>query len=179
MRSSLRNENFNRRSSMKKTLQPSVYNMTRVVSSARPNDRYEYLFAVNDYHEPVTTLEKLRKAGPWKAYMGLFCNGVAVGYGSFGRVNWSKGYIHTEAVRLSKKFLRKGHGIALYTALIDCAKNLGAKRLYSSQRLNEYSGRMWCVKLKRYGFNVKTVSKSHCVHACKHCPKTARYYINL
>ena len=179
MRSSLRNENSNRRSSMKKTLQPSVYNTTLVVSSARPNDRYEYLFASNDYHEQITSLKQLRKIGTWQAYMGLFCNGVAVGYGSLGRVNWSRSHMHTESMRLHKNFRRKGHGIALYMAVIDCARKLGVKRLYASTALNKFSTRMWLVKLKRYGFDVKTVSKSHCVHACKHCTKTARYYINL
>jgi GNAT superfamily N-acetyltransferase len=164
---------------MKRKPQHYVLNATPLVSSARPADKYEYVFATNDYHGQVTSLAQLRKEGTWNTYMGLFCNGKSIGYGSLARVNWSRGYIHTEAVRLRKEHRRKGHGIALYAALIHLAKSLGAKRLYSSTSLNKYSGRMWRVKLKRYGFNVKTVSQSHCMYACKHCTKTARFYIDL
>ena len=178
MRSSLRNENSNRRSSMKKTLQPSVYNTTLVVSSARPNDRYEYLFASNDYHEQITSLKQLRKIRTWNAYMGLFCNGVAVGHGRLGTENWRKKHLHTTNMELGIKWRNKGHGIALYTAIIQLAKSLGVKRLYSDRSLNKFSTRMWKEKLKRYGYDVK-ISGGECSRPCAHCRKRARYYIDL
>lgn len=151
---------------------------TQVRSSARPSDKYEYLLATVEEHGKVTTLKQLKSAGPWDVSMGLFCNGAAIGSGGFRHINWRKKYISTENVRLGRRFRRKGHGVALYTALINCAKSLGAKRLYSSSHLNKYSTRMWREKLSTYGFNVKTEGKE-CRRPCKHCGKYARYYIDL
>lgn len=151
---------------------------TQIHSSARPNDVYEYVFATRDGHQPIRTLEELRKCGYFSASLGLFWNGVFVGSAELDKKNWKKKWIHTDAVGLDEKFRRKGHGLALYIALIDCAAALGAKRLFSSTALNKYSGRMWREKLRKAGYDVKTVGRG-CSHPCKHCRRNPVYYINL
>jgi hypothetical protein len=159
-------------------LQPSVYNTTRVVSSARPNDSYSYIYATTDEHAQITSLQQLRRVGTWQVYMGFFLNGVAIGHSRLEKVNWRKKHLHTTNMELGIKWRNKGHGIALYTAIIQLAKSLGVKRLYSDRRLNKFSSRMWKEKLKRYGYDVK-ISGGECSRPCAHCRKHARYYIDL
>lgn len=149
---------------------------TRGRSSALPN-KYTYIFAHGETHALITDLKEMRKHDLWEVRLGLFCNGIPVGTGRFSKENWKKKYIHTESCYLSKNCRRKGHGIQLYMALIKCAKELGAVRLYSSHNLNKFSRRMWKTKLSRYGFEVHTINS--CRKACKHCSRSERYYINL
>lgn len=150
---------------------------TRIHSSARPNDGYEYIFATR-YHNPIRTLKELRACGYFSATLGLFWNGVFIGSGELDKKNWRKKWIHTDSVGLENKYRRKGHGLALYIALIDCATALGAKRLYSSQSLNRYSERMWREKLGKAGYAIKTVGRN-CHHPCQHCRRKPVYYIDL
>lgn len=158
--------------------QPNAYRATRVHSSARPSDKYSYIYATTDEHAQITTLEQLKRVGTWQVYMGFFCNDIAIGHGRLVRVNWRKKHVHTTNMELGRKWRNKGHGIALYIAIITCAKKLGAKRLYSDNSLNKFSTRMWRLKLKRYGFDVKVEGKE-CSRPCQHCRKHARYYIDL
>lgn len=137
---------------------------------------YKWIFA-SEEHAPVRNLKELRERGEYNCKLGLIKDGEGLGDGSLYRVNWAKKYLHTDSVGLRKKFRRKGHGIHLYIALIACARKLGAKRLYSSTMLNKFSRNMWSVKLKRAGYDVRTVGV--CPKACKHCGEKARYYINL
>lgn len=139
---------------------------------------YTWIFAEEITHDPIRDLRHLKRLGYHSASLGLFFNGVCVGKGGLVKESWAKKYLHTDYVRLKIGFRRKGHGLHLYLALIEAAKKVGAKRLYSSRNLNKLSGRMWKTKLQeRTGVvvhHVKTCSKP-----CKHCSRDQRHYIDL
>lgn len=149
-----------------------------VRSLARPDDMYEYVFATRSAHDTISTLEELKISGDWSASLGLFWNGTAIGSGELCKLSWRKKHLHTDDVRLMRKYRNKGHGIALYMALILCAKNLGAKRIYSSRSLNIFSSRMWKEKLGKVGYKVKKVGRE-CSHPCSHCDHHPQYFIEL
>lgn len=151
---------------------------TRIHSSVRPKDIYEYIFATRQGHEPILTLADLQKQKGWNTSLALYWNGIYIGSADLEKRNWRKKWIHTDGVGLEENYRRKGHGIALYIALIDCATALGAKRLYSSTSLNKFSGRMWGEKLGKAGYDVKMVSRG-CRRPCNHCKHRPVYYINL
>lgn len=140
---------------------------------------YSYIFAKEDTHEPITSIRQMRlKKFRWSHSFGFFCNGVAIGHADLSfRERLGKDSLHTTYVGLDDKYRRKGHGIHLYKALIECAQKLGAKRIYSDSTLNKFSRRMWKIKLPKAGFEVKEISK--CKNACKHCQKNSRFYIDL
>ena len=138
---------------------------------------YSWIYANTETHAPIISLKSLKRVDMWDFRLGLYYRGKAIGTGRFEFYNKTKKWLHTESVRLNKGFRRKGHGIHLYIALIECARSLGAKRLYSSSNLNRYSSRMWETKLERYGIAVNHFGG--CRRPCRHCRKRARHYIEL
>jgi GNAT superfamily N-acetyltransferase len=138
---------------------------------------YTWIFA-DERHDPIRDLRQLKRLGYCDANLGLFYNGVCVGQGSLLKVSWVKKHLHTDYVRLKEGFRRKGHGLHLYLALIECAKKLGAKRLYSSTNLNKHSSRVWRIKLEKQA-GVKVHHVRLCSKPCKHCSKKQRHYIDL
>jgi len=131
----------------------------------------------NGYHEKIRSLKELKDA--YHRTMGFFLDGKAIGSGDLNPMPREKGSVHTEAVGLDKPFRKKGHGLPMYLHLIRTAKRIGAKRIYSSYRLNEHSRRMWSEKLAKL-FDVKT---HYAAKRCRRCGcnsrKPRRYSITL
>lgn len=143
--------------------------------------RYKYIFA-DHYHNPITDFSELDS---WRSVLGLYAKigpkWVPVGDGSLQRAGPPGLYcVNTDAVGLDKKFLKKGHGIHLYFALIRAAKEIGAKKIYSSRSLNHNSGPMWCNKLRKFFKVHGPKAKRRCSCKCRRC-RTAwgRFYIDL
>lgn len=129
---------------------------------------YTWIFATGNGHDTIDSIEKLRE-NRYDNNLGLFYRGILVGTAEFRVV--SKKYLHTERVFLKRGFRRKGHGLQLYLAIIECARKLGCARLYSSMNLNKRSKRMWDYKLQdRTGIEV---------HFCRHCQFNDQYFIDL
>lgn len=129
-------------------------------------------------HQPVTDLTFFRRK--WASpTMGFFFENKEIGYGDLAR-RIKKDHLHTDNVLLHEKFRRKGHGINLYIHLIETARKIGAKRVYSSTALNAFSGRMWREKLSKL-YDVKTIYHRG---ACSECGGTKHkrpkyYYIKF
>jgi GNAT superfamily N-acetyltransferase len=142
--------------------------------------RYKYIFAGRQ-HQPIT---KLAEVKGWRNILGLFAKlkdkWVPVGDGELMRLSGSSTDVHTDAVGLDDGYRRRGHGVHLYFALIRAAKQIGARRIYSSRSLNRYSGNMWCNKLREF-FDVRgPKAKKSCSCKCRNCRrKWGRYYIDL
>lgn len=140
---------------------------------------YSSLLATEE-HAIVTDMTPLRKKYA-DAVMGFMFNGVVIGRGRLQRPDYVKqwqGNLQTESVRLFKTFRRKGHGINLYKHLIETARSLGAKRIYSSDNLNKFSTNMWKNKLSKI-YEVHPVLRRKC-GACS-CKQTHEigYFIEL
>jgi hypothetical protein len=143
--------------------------------------RYSYCFAARE-HWHITKLSQLK--GWSQNVLGLFIpdgKGLqSIGGGELRLINLKRKYVHTDGVGLNNDMRRKGHGIHLYFALIRAAKNIGASRIYSSKSLNNFSGNMWCNKLREF-FDVQgPKAKKSCSCKCRRCRRQwGRYYIDL
>ena len=128
-------------------------------------------------HKPILSFKEIKKY----SYddMFLFYKGVHVGEGSLEIVSRKKAYLHTDGMRLEKKFRDKGHGIHLYHHLISTAVRIGCKRLYSSETLNKYSRRMWSEKLPKFYKVVPVMSRAACRDCGSKGPHTVKFYIDL
>lgn len=107
--------------------------------------------------------------------MGLFCNGVEVGSGDLKRLSATT--VATDATEVRPR--KKGHGLHLYIHLIQQARRIKARRIYSSRSLNRFSRRMWAEKLAKI-YKVRTLSRVKC--PCRSCGSRTgvlRYYIDL
>jgi len=140
--------------------------------------KYTSIFAHVEDHHVIRTLQDLKKAGDYNTCLGLFCNGIPVGSARIEMKSFKKKWVHTTSTGLYRGMRRKGHGIELYRALIETARNIGAARIYSDDSLNKFSRRMWNTKLARLGYEVKRV-KGGCATPCRHCRRRQRYYIDL
>lgn len=128
-------------------------------------------------HQPVTNLTFFRPKWACQT-MGFFFKGKDIGYGDLTR-RVKKNHLHTDNVSLRKRFRRKGHGINLYIHLIESARKIGAKRIYSSTTLNKFSRRMWKEKLAKI-YEVHTVRSNVMCNRCE-CRNRREtcYYIEL
>lgn len=137
---------------------------------------YSSIFATGK-HVPITDVKEFKRR--WDQFtMGFFYKGEPIGSGDLEKQG--KEIVHTETVRLLKPFRKKGHGIHLYIHLIETARKIGAKRVYSSTSLNAFSGRMWREKLSKL-YDVKTI---YYRGACTECGGTKHkrpkyYYIKF
>lgn len=133
--------------------------------------KYSSVFAT-ETHEPITDVNAFKRR--WTIFtMGFFLNGKAIGKGDLEKQG--KGVVHTDGVRLFKPFRKKGHGIKLYVHLIETARLIGAKRVYSSTNLNKFSRRMWKEKLLAL-YDVKTVLERKPCDTCGSMHKREKYY---
>lgn len=139
--------------------------------------RYRWVFANGEDHSFICNFTDLCKADlSYNAWLGFYLNKKPIGSGRLVLVNQKKKWVHTESVGLYDGFLQKGHGLPLYLALIAAARKIGAKRIYSSRRLNMFSKRMWKTKLSKAGFDVKTVI---IYQKSKRRDPKERYFIDL
>lgn len=128
-------------------------------------------------HQPITSINQFKRYNYEDVF--LFYKGVHIGEGGFEVISKRKLYLHTEGVRLEKKFRKKGHGIHLYHHLISTAIRLGCKRLYSSTSLNKFSRRMWGEKLSKF-YKVVPVTSRGCCNSCgSKEPRVVKFYIDL
>lgn len=145
------------------------------MTKRNPKD-YTSIFA-DEYHIPIINVRQIKKYDYNK--MGLFYRNKPIGYGELLRMTKKSTDVHTEGVRLERKFRNKGHGIFLYRHLISLARSIGAKRVYSSNMLNKFSRRMWEKKLPKF----YTVKHKKTRKPCEACgcnqPRIERYYIDL
>jgi GNAT superfamily N-acetyltransferase len=142
--------------------------------------RYKYIFAGRQ-HQPITKLSEVKG---WRSVLGLFAKlknrWVPIGDAEILRLSGSSVDVHTDAVGLDDDYRKQGHGIHLYFALIRAAKQIGARRIYSSRSLNRYSGNMWCNKLRKFFDVVGPKEQKTCKCGCRACRrKWGRYYIDL
>ena len=128
-------------------------------------------------HTPITDFTNFKKWNYEDVF--LFYKGVYVGEGGFECVSKKKKWLHTEGVRLDKKFQYKGHGIHLYHHLISTAIRIGCKRLYSSTTLNKYSRRMWSEKLPKFYKVVQVPTHAACSSCGSKHKRTLKFYIDL
>lgn len=118
--------------------------------------RYEG-FLMDEAHKSVKSLKEFK--GRYVQFtMGLHLNGKSIGTGDLMRWRGTStaDNLQTERTGLLRGWRKKGHGIILYILLIETARVLGAKRIYSSRSLNRYSRRMWAEKLARI-YDVKKI----------------------
>lgn len=140
--------------------------------------KYSYIFA-DDRHKEIKSMADLRAAKrSWDKKFGFYLNGKPIGEASLVLLKTFRAAVHTEYVFLDKAYRRKGHGIWLYRMLIACAKNIGARKIYSSKRLNKYSRRMWEEKLPEF-FEVKSLKLKTKCRRCGCQRAVQRYYIVL
>src|SRR6266567_2541248 len=150
-----------------------------LIEFQKGNRHYEGLLA-DDAHKSVKKLDEFRGRYT-QMIMGLHLNGKSIGQGSLCR--WrgasTKKYLQTESTQLYKGQRNKGHGIILYIFLIEIARILGAKRIYSSRSLNRHSRRMWAEKLSQiYDVEKKAGFCRQCHRAFKHGKKPT-FFIDL
>lgn len=137
--------------------------------------RYSSIFA-DTRHKNIETMRDLRTTGYACTELGFYLNGKSIGCGDLRPCD--KDCVYTEGVRLDKGHRRKGHGIHLYHALIRTAKKLGARRIYSSFRLNQFSRRMWAEKLPEL-YKVEQSKHRRKCHRCGFRNLRSRYWIEL
>lgn len=140
---------------------------------------YSSILATEE-HMLVTDLKPFRKKYS-DARMGFYLNGKVIGRGNLQRPDYVrpwKGNLQTESVRLREAFRRKGHGIPLYTHLIETARRLGAKRIYSSDNLNKFSRNMWKNKLSKI-YEVHPVMRRKCASCSCKTAHEIGYFIEL
>lgn len=131
---------------------------------------YSVRFA-DEGHQPLDTWERYC-ARVGYATLGLYLSGVLVGTGEIegrGRIHRR---VNTHSMSLRPQFRKQGHGIWLYLAVIQAAKKLGVEIISSSWCLNQFSRRMWSVKLAKF-------YKIHRVGGCYNCGRKGRYYIRF
>lgn len=132
----------------------------------------------DECHAPITDVAQFKRRGD-EFTMSFFFKGKLIGNATLEKQG--KGIVHTGSVRLEKPFRKKGHGIHLYIHAIETARQIGAKRIYSSTALNQFSRRMWKEKLLKL-YDVKTVlarpKKCETCNCTKH-PHEKYYYIEL
>ena len=155
---------------------PSKKSVKRTAMIKRKPEDYTSNYMTRE-HTPITTIVRLKKYD--YNDMFLFYKGVKVGEGSFEVVSKKKRFLHTEGVRLDKKFRDKGHGIYLYHHLISTAIRIGAKRLYSSTNLNKHSRRMWDVKLLKFYKVIPVMTRGCCSYCGSKEPRVLKFYIDL
>ncbi len=132
-----------------------------LIEFQKGNRHYEGLLA-DDAHKSVKKLDEFRGRYT-QMIMGLH----------------PKKYLQTESTQLYKGQRNKGHGIVLYIFLIEIARILGAKRIYSSRGLNRHSRRMWAEKLSQiYDVKKKAGFCRQCHRAFKHGKKPT-FFIDL
>lgn len=114
-------------------------------------------YLADEAHKSVKNLKEF-KSRYMRFTMGLHLNGKSIGQGDLMRWRGAtkRDYLQTESTSLYRGRRRKGHGIILYIFLVEMARMLGAKRIYSSRSLNRHSRRMWADKLSRI-YNVKEI----------------------
>ncbi len=146
--------------------------------------KYLYVFATAT-HRKIEYFHQIVKKGWGGSVLGFYMRDergtlTELGSGELCLSHRTKKYLYTEAIGLNDDMRRKGHGIHLYFALIRAAKSIGARRLYSSERLNKYSGNMWCNKLREFFDVVGPKQKKPCRCRCHSCKRQwGRYYIDL
>lgn len=149
------------------------------MTTLKTQSKYSSIIATAT-HLPVRTMADFKKKYD-QPTMGFFLHGKDIGYGDLLRCEYVKNrmYLQTDNVRIRSGFRRKGHGINLYIHLIETARKIGAKRIYSSTSLNKFSRKMWGVKLPKI-YEVKTV---YTCKPCSFCSVKSRralgYYIVL
>jgi len=147
--------------------------------------KYDYVFATKE-HWKIEKFEQLYKQGRWGDWcvLGFYLKDrkgwISIGSGELRLKSRKWKDVHTEAVGLFDDARRKGHGIHLYFALIRAAKSIGARRIYSSQSLNKFSGNMWCNKLREFFNVVGPKARKLCSCRCRRCQRQwGQYYIDL
>jgi hypothetical protein len=117
----------------------------------------------------------------WDNTLGFFLNGKAIGSGRLEKFKIGRKHkiLQTSSTEIFKKFRNKGHGVPLYVALIETARQLGATRIQSDTSLNKYSRRMWAEKLmKIYPVKIRKTRRP-----CPHCDRDGLrrkyFYIDL
>lgn len=118
--------------------------------------RYEG-FLADEAHKSVKSLKEFK--GRYTQFtLGLHLNGKSIGTG--GLMRWratsTSENLQTESTLLYRGNRNKGHGIILYIFLVETARILGAKRIYSSRSLNRHSRHMWAEKLAKI-YDVKKI----------------------
>jgi hypothetical protein len=133
--------------------------------------RRKYTFYFTRYGRTVKSIRDIPKSDTWEgSTVHLYCNGVYIGLGSLYR--HGEFNISTSGVRLLRRFRKKGHGLPLYRAFIQCARKLGCKKIFSDTNLNKFSRRMWDVKLR-------AKKTKECKKACLHCDLRVRRFLVL
>ena len=131
-------------------------------------------------HEPIETFELAFKHKYSYNELYLFYKGEYIGEASYNLISKKRKAIHTDGVSLVHKHRKKGHGLHLYFHLIETARKLGVKRIYSSENLNENSRPMWDKKLPLH-YDVKRIYQrgpcSNCGCTCK--KRVKKFYIDL
>jgi Acetyltransferase (GNAT) family len=153
---------------------------TSVLIQFQKGKRFYEGFLADHAHLSVKSLNAF-KGRYANMTMGLHLNGKSIGTGNLMRWRGAakKEYLQTESTGLDRGYRKKGHGIILYMFLIETARILGAKRIYSSRSLNKHSRRMWADKLSRI-YDVKKIPGRCrcCGRPFKHFTKPV-YYIDL
>lgn len=110
--------------------------------------------------------------------MGLHLDGKTIGEGSLERYGDKRSkFLNTTGTQLFSGQRNKGHGIVLYIFLVETARILGARRIYSDDRLNKHSRRMWKEKLPAI-YDVKSIP-GRCGRCHRPAPGKPIYYIDL
>ena len=152
---------------------------TKKIKEARLAKDYSSRY-YDTHHIPIRTFEQAFNKKYQYNVMALFHKKEYVGEGSFELVSKRLKHIHTDGVALDRKKRKQGHGIHLYFHLIETARKLGAKRIYSSTNLNKNSRPMWDKKLPNF-YNVKRIYQrgpcSGCGCSCK--KRVKKFYIDL
>lgn len=137
--------------------------------------KYTHIFANSD-HVPLTKIDQLTRYGDNS--LSLFCNKKLIGRGYLCRQGRRR-VLQTSGTKILDKFRRKGHGIQLYIALVETARDLGARRIKSDTALNPLSEKMWRDKLSKvYPVKVKRTKKP-CYECQRPGLRREYYYIDL
>lgn len=148
------------------------------VSITKGRRQYSSIIATEG-HTPLSSISQFGRYASYQ--MGLTLRNTEIGSGFLQRWRGAnrrhKFYLQTESTGLNRGFRKKGHGIILYICLIESARALGARRIYSSKTLNRYSRRMWEEKLGRF-YKVGTYQIRCGECGCKR-HKEPRFFIDL
>ena len=127
--------------------------------------KYTSIFATPE-HKPITSTRELTQ---YDNMLGFFLNGEVIGSGRIEKVRKrNPNIVNTTSTEILKKYRNKGHGIELYKALIETARNIGVKQIRSDMSLNKFSERMWRDKLSKiYPVKVRKTTKP-----CSCCDST-------
>lgn len=134
-------------------------------------------FLADGAHLSIKNLEQI-KGRYGQECMGLHLDGKSIGEGYLERHGDSRSKaVNTTGTRLYSGRRNQGHGIVLYMFLVETARILGARRIYSDDRLNKYSRRMWKEKLAAI-YDVKS-TPGRCGRCHRPAPGSPIYYIDL